>query len=59
MYMVVYKLFYADNTKLTWDLQSLFQFYSGNLKNFLCIFSTSLGNATVSSSLKRMEVMYI
>ena len=32
MYMVVYKLFYADNTKLPRLLQSLFQFYSGNLK---------------------------
>ena len=59
MYMVVYRLFYTDNTKLTLLLQSLFQFYSGNLKNFLCISSTSPGNATVSSSLKRMEVMYI
>ena len=32
--MVVYKLFCADNTKLTRDLQSLFQFYSGNQKIF-------------------------
>lgn len=38
MYMVVYRLFYINNTKLMLLLQSLFQIYSGKLKNFLCIY---------------------
>ena len=41
MYMVVYRLFYIDNTKLTLLLQSLFQIYSGKLKIFLCIYDVA------------------
>ena len=41
MYMVVYRLFYTDNTKLPRLLQSLFQIYSGKLKIFLCIYDVA------------------